>query len=121
MLEEHTRMNDELKALASQKGMRVPEMVDVRSQFCAQSPAGLSGAEFDCCYAKALFLVHMDTVVTFEAERGLDLDMKVLAARALPEIKSHLKMIKPSAKRYEKEGEENGQHRIGTQPERPIR
>ena len=47
MIEEHTRMNNELRTLTAQKGMRMPEMVDVRSQFFAQSLAGLSGEEFD--------------------------------------------------------------------------
>ncbi len=110
MLEEHTRMNNELTSLAAQKGMRVPDMVNVRSQFCAQSLAGLSGEEFDHCYAKAQLLVHMDAVATFEAEakRGTDPDVKALAAKALPHIKSHLKMIKPIAMKYEKEDEEHG-------------
>ncbi len=40
MIEEHTRMNSELTQLAAREGMRIPEMVDVRSQFCARaSPA----------------------------------------------------------------------------------
>lgn len=100
-------MNAELMQLAAQKGMRVPEMVDVRSQFCAQSLAGLSGAEFDRCYAKAQLLVHMDSVAMFEAEaeRGVDPNVKALAAQALPKIKDHLKMIKPIAKKYMKEEE----------------
>jgi putative membrane protein len=100
-------------------------MVDVRSQFCAQSLAGLSGEEFDRCYAKAQLMAHMDAVAMFEAEaeRGLDPDVKALAARALPQIKSHLKMIKPIAQKYmkEKEAEESGHHETNTPIRRPIR
>ena len=99
MIEDHTRMGTEMRSLITQKGLRVPEMVDVRSQFCAQSLAGLSGEEFDRCYAKAQLIVHMDSVAMFEAEaeRGMDPDVKAMAAKALPHIKAHLKAIKPIA------------------------
>ena len=122
MIEEHTRLNGELQTLAAQKGIRIPQTVDIRSQFCAQSLAGLSGEKFDHCYAKAQLVAHMEAVAAFEAEseRGIDPDMRAMAARALPKIKSHLEMIKPIAKKYMKEKEEGSEHqpsRIG----RPIR
>jgi len=105
MVEEHTRMNAELMALASRKGVTLPRTVDVRSQFCAQSLAGLSGQEFDRCYAKAQLVVHLDSVATFEAEaeRGMDPEMKGLASKSLTHIKQHLAQIKPIAMRYEQE------------------
>jgi putative membrane protein len=104
MIEEHTRMNGELTTLAASQRIPLPRTPDVRAQFCAQSLAGLSGEEFDRCYAKAQLVAHMDSVGTFEseAERGMDPPMKALAAKALPRIKEHLKMIKPIAMRYEK-------------------
>jgi len=105
MVQEHTQLNSELMSLVSQKRIAVPQTIDARAQFCAESLAGLTGEEFDRCYAKAQLVVHMDSVAMFEAEaqRGLDPDMKALAAKALPKIKDHLKMIKPIAMRYEKE------------------
>ena len=105
MIDEHTRMNSELMQLAAQKQIARAPDVDARAQFCAQSLAGLSGEEFDRCYAKAQLVAHMDSVATFEAEaeRGQDPDVKALAAKALPHIKEHLKMIKPIAMRYEKD------------------
>lgn len=129
MIDEHTRMNNELRAICAQKGMRIPEMVDVRAQFCAQSLAGLSGEEFDKCYAKAQLVAHMDAVAAFEAEaeRGLDPNIKALAARALPKIKAHLEQIEPIAERYcekgkGKEKSESAEHsRIGKPGGQPIR
>jgi len=105
MVDEHTRMNGELTTLATQKRIPLPRAVDPRAQFCAQSLAGLSGKEFDRCYAKAQLVAHMDSVAMFEAEaeRGMDPDIKALAAKSLPRIKDHLKMIKPIAERYEQE------------------
>ena len=88
-------------------GSRSPclRTVDPKSQFCAQSLAGLSGEKFDRCYAKAQLVIHMDSVAMFEAEaeRGQDPEVKALAAKALPHIKHHLATIKPIAMRYEKE------------------
>jgi putative membrane protein len=105
MVAEHTRMNQELMTLAAQQRIPLPRGVDARAQFCAESLAGLSGEEFDRCYAKAQLVAHMDSVAAFEAEaeRGQDSAMKALAARTLPHIKDHLKMVKPIAQRYEEE------------------
>jgi putative membrane protein len=109
MIADHTRMNSELKALASQKGVALPPAPDVRAQFCHQSLAGLSGQEFDKCYAKAQLVIHMDSAAMFEAEaeRGQDPDMKALAAKSLPKIKHHLTMIKPIAMKYMEEKAEH--------------
>jgi len=108
MVEEHTRFNQELKSLASQKGIPVSPAVDVRARYCAQSLAGLMGEKFDQCYAKAQLTMHMEAVAAFEAEaeRGQDRDLKAFAAKGLPHIKEHLMMIKPIAMRYyEKESD----------------
>ncbi len=59
-----------------------------------------------------------------EAERGVDPDMKAMAAQQVPKIKEHLKQIKPIAKKYMKEDEakEGSEHsRIGAPGGRPIR
>ncbi len=110
MIDEHNRLGQEMSTLAAQKGMRVPAALDVRSQFCAQSLAGLSGEKFDCCYAKAQLVLHMDSLAAFEAEaqRGMDPDMKALAARMVPKIKGHLEQIKPIARRFMQK--EEGEH-----------
>src|SRR5262249_49492893 len=80
MVQVHTQMNQELVNLVAQKGIRVPQVIDARAQFCAESLAGLSGEKFDKCYAKAQLVMHMDAVALFEAEaeRGLDHQMKAL-------------------------------------------
>jgi putative membrane protein len=105
MVDEHSKMNQDLTTLASQKRIALPRALDVRSQFCAQALQGESRESFDRCYAKAQLTAHMEAVATFEAEseRGQDANMKALAAKALPNIREHLRMIKPIAERYEKE------------------
>lgn len=105
MIADHTKANRELMDLAATKGIALPTALDVKTQFCGQSLAGLSGKDFDNCYAKAQFLAHMDAVSEFEteAERGQDPEIKTWAAKTLPKIKQHLAMIKPHAMKAEKE------------------
>lgn len=109
MIDEHSRLNRELTELAARKRIPLPRTVDPRAQFCAQSLAGLSGEEFDRCYAKAQLIAHMDSAAAFEAEaeRGMDPDVKALASRGLGHIKQHLSEIKPIAMKYEKDREPN--------------
>jgi len=112
MVDEHTRMNSELTTLASQKQIPLPRTPDARATFCAQSLAGLSGQEFDKCYAKAQLMIHMDSAAAFQAEseRGQDPQVKALAAKSLPHIKDHLKTIKPIAMKYMDKDDNDGGH-----------
>lgn len=111
MVHEHSRLNQELKTLAAQKRVALPQQVDVRAQYCVQSLRGASRETFDRCYAKAQLNLHTEAVAAFEAEaeRGRDADMKAFAAKALPRIKEHLKTIKPIAEKFEKEHPTEGE------------
>jgi len=110
MIEDHTRLNQELGSLASQKAITLPRAVEARGQFCVQSLDGVSGKHFDRCYAKAQLMAHMEAVGTFEAEadRGHDADLKAFAAKALPTLKKHLAMIKPIAAKFEESSSDSG-------------
>jgi putative membrane protein len=120
MIEKNTRMSNEMKSLIDRKRIQVPATVDARSRFCALSLAGLSGEEFDRCYARAQYVAHTDAVAMFEAEagRGADPDAKALAARVLPTIKSLLEMIRPIAEKSMKE-QQSRSSRLGASGARP--
>ncbi len=49
MVDEHSRMNHELMALATSKRLPLPKELNARDRFCRQSLAGLSGTDFDHC------------------------------------------------------------------------
>ena len=108
MVAEHTKLNGELMSLASKKNVPLPKTLSPGAQFCSQSLAGLSGEEFDACYAKAQLVAHLEAVSTFEAEaeRGQDPEMKELATKGLSHIKEHLMTIKPIAMKYEEKMKE---------------
>jgi putative membrane protein len=101
-IQDHTKLNRELMTLAAQKRLALPTQIDACGQFREQSLNAESGWEFDHCYAKTQLIIHMDAVATFEAEakHGMDPDVKALATKALPILKSHLKMIRPIAMKY---------------------
>jgi putative membrane protein len=103
MVEEHTKMNEELATLAAAKGIQLPREVGVCPRFKLQSLAGLSGAEFDKCFAEAQLVAHKEAKGIFEAQakRGRDPEVKALAAKGLQHIMSHLETIKPIAMKYE--------------------
>jgi putative membrane protein len=105
MIDDHARVNQQIVNLAAQKRVALPRAPEFCAQFCAQSLAGLSGEQFDHCFAKAVLATHMETVAAYEAEaeRGQDPAWRKLASDNLPRIKEHLKTIKQLAQKHMKE------------------
>ena len=103
MVEAHTKVNSQLKAMAAQKGIALPTTVGVGHQFSAQSLAGLSGEDFDHAYSHAQMIGHMSTIAAFkaEAERGQDPEVKAWAAKTLPALEEHAKELRPIAMHHE--------------------
>lgn len=94
MVTDHTKANDELKALAAKKNVVLP--TDTGShKSTLDKLKGLSGAEFDKAYVDAMVEGHEDTVDLFEDNADdSDADIKAFATKTLPTLKSHLQMIK---------------------------
>jgi len=108
MVDEHSKMNQELATMAAQRRVALPRQLDVRAQFCVQALNGESRDHFDRCYAKAQVHCHEAALAAYEAEsqRGQDPNMKAFAAKAIPHIKEHLKTIKPICEKLCKEHED---------------
>jgi putative membrane protein len=96
MVAEHTKANDELKALAGEKNFSMPVRLDAKHQAVMDKLNGLSGADFDKAYVEAMVADHEETVATFksEADGGKDADVKAWAGKTLPNLQMHLDMIK---------------------------
>jgi putative membrane protein len=96
MVTDHTKANDELKALAGEKNFSMPVRLDAKHQSVLDRLNGLSGAEFDKAYVDAMVADHEETVALFksEAEGGKDADAKGWAGKTLPNLQMHLEMIK---------------------------
>ena len=91
MATDHAKALDELKQLASQKGVAVPTALARGHQRLYDRLAKLSGAEFDRAYMKERAHDHDKDVKAFdkEANSGKDPDVKAWAAKTLPTLKEH--------------------------------
>jgi putative membrane protein len=97
MIDDHTMAGDELKQLASTKGIALPMQPDARQMAMMAKLQKLSGAEFDMMYVKeAGVKAHQDMEKLFmkESMNGKDMDAKTFASKTLPTVRMHLQMAR---------------------------
>lgn len=94
MAEDHAKAGDELKQIATAKGVQVPASVDKSHQKDVQKLEKLSGAQFDREYMKMMVADHKNDVSEFQkqAKSGKDAELKSFAAKTLPTLQEHMKM-----------------------------
>jgi putative membrane protein len=95
MVDDHTKANDQLKSVASQENMTLPSTLDAKDQALMTKLQGLSGADFDKAYVKAMVKDHQEDVKEFqkEADKGKDPQIKNFASQTLPVLQQHLSKI----------------------------
>lgn len=95
MVKDHTTINDDLKALATQKNVSPPAMLDEKHQAMVDKMGALSGAEFDKAYVSAMIKAHKKDLKAFQAEAAAtqDTDIKSFVEKAIPTISAHLQHI----------------------------
>ena len=93
MIADHTKANDELRGLASKKGMALP---DVMCEDCQKKYYDLdqktTGEEFDEEYMDLMVKDHKDAIDKFEKEArdGNDGEIKLWASGKVPALRHHL-------------------------------
>lgn len=93
MVADHTKSNDELKAIASTKNVTITTGLPPDKQQIVERLSGLSGQEFDREYMAAMVDDHQKAVEMFQQAAGaadLDPEMKNFAAKSLPTLQQHL-------------------------------
>lgn len=92
MVADHTRLNQEVQALAAQKKIELPTTLDDKHQEERRQLAELSGTDFDRAYMAEMTKGHEKVVQQFEAaaKTSKDEDVKAFAARTLPMLEGHL-------------------------------
>lgn len=95
MVKDHTALNDNLKALAAQKSVTLPDSLDAADQKMADKLMALTGAEFDKAYTAGMFKGHKKAIKAFKAESAAttDAEVKSYADKSLPVLEEHLKLI----------------------------
>jgi putative membrane protein len=94
MVTDHTKAGEELKKVAQEEGMTLPDGISKADQMTYDRLAKLNGAQFDAAYAQAMLKDHQADVAAFEkqASSGSNAALKQFASRTLPTLKEHLKM-----------------------------
>jgi putative membrane protein len=100
MVDDHTKMLDEVKQLAQSKNVELPSAPDAKHQKLMKKLQGLSGEKFDREYMQAMVKDHRDSLKLAQrtAKGAKDEELKSAAQKAAPEIQDHLKMAQDISK-----------------------
>lgn len=99
MVDDHTKANNELMALAKQKGIVLPPAPSQKSVDHIKNLNEKTGTEFDKDYIDHMISDHEEDITLFEnaSENATDEDIKAFANKTLPTLRNHLaaaKMLK---------------------------
>ena len=92
MVTDHTKANEDLKSLAQEKSVMLPDSMTAKQQRNVEKLSGLSGTEFDQEYMKMMVKDHEKDVKTYQkaSEDVPDPAVQDFAAKTLPTLKDHL-------------------------------
>ncbi|HEY8877218.1 MAG TPA: DUF4142 domain-containing protein [Roseateles sp.] len=95
MIADHTKVADELKALAASKNVKLPDGPSVKQKAEIKLIDAGDNDKFDERYAKNFGIkAHEDTIKLFEdaSREAKDPEVKAWATKTLPGLKHHLEM-----------------------------
>jgi len=94
MVADHTKINDDLKTVATRDGITLPTELDARDQATYNRLSKLNGAAFDRAYLTDMIAAHKADIAAFrhETENGTNPDLKEFAAKAMPTLQEHLQL-----------------------------
>jgi len=95
MVADHGKANDELKSLAESKSISIPTDLDAKHKATEERLSKMSGAAFDRAYIEEMVADHKKDVADFrkEGQSGKDSEVKGWAAKTLPTLEEHYKMV----------------------------
>jgi putative membrane protein len=95
MVEDHSKINDDLKAVAAKDNITLPSDLPPKQQALYDRLSKLSGEAFDKAYIAAMTRDHKMDIAEFkkEASAGKNPDLKEFASKTLPVIEGHLQML----------------------------
>lgn len=96
MVRDHSKANDELKAIASAKSFALPAALPEKHQQHVNDLTKKQGADFDKAYMKMMVNDHEEDVKKFEkaANEATDPAIRDFASRTLPVLRAHLDSAK---------------------------
>ena len=96
MVDDHSKANDKLRQVASEKGLTLPSDLDQKSRAEYNQLEKLSGAAFDRAYVKLMVKDHVKDVADFqrESQKAADPAIREFVTGTLPTLQEHLSMAK---------------------------
>ena len=92
MVDDHTKANNELKALAQQKNISLPTVIGNERQRKVENLSEKTGTEFDKEYMDLMVSEHKEAIDEFEdqAEKGKESEVKSWASSKVATLRQHL-------------------------------
>ena len=113
MVDDHTKANDQLKQVASETGVTIPEKLSQKDAATKARLEKLSGKAFDRAFMQVMVADHVKAVNEFrtESKNAKDPDVKNFASQTLPTLEDHLKQAKSIAPKTGKQmSQQSGSH-----------
>jgi putative membrane protein len=91
MVNDHSKANEQLKAVAAKKKMAMPAQMLEKHQQHVAAMSKLSGSEFDKQYMSMMVQDHQEDITKFKQASAMnDADIKNFATATLPTLQRHL-------------------------------
>jgi putative membrane protein len=92
MIQDHTNANNELKGLASAKGVMLPDSMMAKHRAHVDMLKNKTGKELDKAYMSMMVNDHNEDVNKFQvaSNNAADADLKAFAGKTLPTLRKHL-------------------------------
>ena len=96
MVTDHGKANDELKAVAQQKGVTLPTEMDKKHRSMVDKMKKMSKGDFDKHYMREMVKDHVKDVEKFRMANQMvkDPDLQGWATKTLPVLEQHLQQAK---------------------------
>jgi putative membrane protein len=104
MVDDQARINDQLHALVTNKGVALPTALDPERNAVKNHLATLTGVAFDRAYMKDMLKDQKHGLAAFrhEAGHGADPDVKAFASRMVPTLEEHVQLAEEALKQVRK-------------------
>jgi putative membrane protein len=99
MVDDHSKVNDQLMQLANTKGLTLSTELDPKHKATIDRMSKLSGADFDRAYMSEMVKDHTEDVALFERQstQATDPEVKAFAEKTLPTLREHLQLARETA------------------------
>ena len=122
MVDDHTKLNDQMKPIASQLGIDASPGIPAKKEALQKKLEGLSGADFDKAYMSAMVKDHRKDLKEFqkEASSGRNPQLKDAAQQGAQVIEQHLELAEQVAQKVGASSGKMGKNAKGSNGANPT-